>query len=236
MVTLRSYIVPLEQAGCRTSLAWSKACSATCSATRSSPTWPSSAATRSAAKAPRSGMLFQASNTKILNNDLSQQRQRALDRAKANGATAQTLKIAGREVSFFSTPDNRLRSFHAVDGDFHLVTTSRAMVERFLTRQRRPRLARQVGRVPLCPPGDAADPQRHDLRLFLVRVLRGPAQPAIPGRAGAADEVGHRHGAAAAGPAGRRRRAGPRRHAGRSRLPPACCRAASAAGPTAAAR
>jgi hypothetical protein len=44
----------------------------------------------------------------------------------------QTLSIGGREVSFYSTPDNRLRSFYAVDGDYHLVTTSRAMIERFL--------------------------------------------------------------------------------------------------------
>jgi hypothetical protein len=79
------------------------------------------------------GIMFQAKNTRILKNDLSQQRERALDRAKDKGGTAQTLPIAGREVSFFSTPDNRLRSFYAVDGDFHLVTTSRAMVERFLS-------------------------------------------------------------------------------------------------------
>jgi len=78
------------------------------------------------------GILFQAKNTGILRNDLSQQRRRALDRAKEQGATAETLQIAGREVSFFSTPDNRLRSFYAIDGDFHLVTTSRAMVEQFL--------------------------------------------------------------------------------------------------------
>jgi hypothetical protein len=78
------------------------------------------------------GILFQAKNSRILQNDLSQQRQRALDRAKDNGGLAETLTIGGREVSFFSTPDNRLRSFYVVDGDFHLVTTSRTMVERFL--------------------------------------------------------------------------------------------------------
>jgi hypothetical protein len=78
------------------------------------------------------GILFQATNTRILNNDLTQQRQRALDRNKEKGAAAETLQIAGREVSFYSTPDNRLRSFYVVDGDFHLVTTSRAMVEQFL--------------------------------------------------------------------------------------------------------
>src|SRR5262245_37284414 len=79
------------------------------------------------------GIVFQAINTKILKNDLSQQRDRALDKVKDNGAKAETLQIAGREVSFFSTPDNRLRSFYAVDGDYHLVTTSRAMVEQFLS-------------------------------------------------------------------------------------------------------
>src|SRR4029078_789087 len=39
------------------------------------------------------GILFQATNSRILKNDLSQQRQRALDRAKEKGATAQTLTI-----------------------------------------------------------------------------------------------------------------------------------------------
>ncbi len=34
-------------------------------------------------------------------------------------------------MTFLSTPDNQLRSFHAVDGDFHLVTTSREIVRRF---------------------------------------------------------------------------------------------------------
>jgi hypothetical protein len=78
------------------------------------------------------GILFHAKNTNVLKNDLSKQRQRALDRAKEQGATAETLQIAGRDVSFYSTPDNRLRSFYATSGDFHLVTTSRAMVEQFL--------------------------------------------------------------------------------------------------------
>lgn len=76
------------------------------------------------------GMLFQARNN-VLAGDIAQQRKRALAREKANGSAAETVKIAGHDVSFISTPDNRLRSFHAVDGDFHLVTTSRAMVERF---------------------------------------------------------------------------------------------------------
>lgn len=78
------------------------------------------------------GILFEAKNTRILKNDFSQQRQRALDRVLDKGGASQTLTIAGQEVSFFSTPDNRLRSFYAVRGDYHLVTTSRAMAEQFL--------------------------------------------------------------------------------------------------------
>ncbi len=77
------------------------------------------------------GILFQAHGTEVLANDLTQQRRRAQARAKENGATEETVEIAGRKVSYFSTPDNRLRSFHAIDGDFQLVTTSRAIVERF---------------------------------------------------------------------------------------------------------
>jgi hypothetical protein len=79
------------------------------------------------------GILFQARSNSLLRNDLMQQRQRAQRRFASRGATGQTLQIAGREVSLVSTPDNRLRSFYVSDGDFHLVTTSQAMVERFLT-------------------------------------------------------------------------------------------------------
>lgn len=77
------------------------------------------------------GMLFQARNTKLLGNDLNKTRATILREEKGRGATMESLEIAGRKVSFISTPDNRLRSYHAVDGDYHLVTTSRAIVERF---------------------------------------------------------------------------------------------------------
>ena len=39
--------------------------------------------------------------------------------------------FGGRKVSFLSTPDNSVRSFYAVDGDCHLITTSSHIVERF---------------------------------------------------------------------------------------------------------
>jgi hypothetical protein len=76
------------------------------------------------------GMLFQAKND-VLANDLAGQRKRALAREKDAGIAEETVQIGGRDVSFLSTPDNKVRSFHAIDGKFHLVTTSRAIVERF---------------------------------------------------------------------------------------------------------
>jgi hypothetical protein len=76
------------------------------------------------------GMLFEAKND-VLASDLAGQRKRALARERDAGITEETLTIAGRAVSLLATPDNRVRSFYAIDGKFHLVTTSRAIVERF---------------------------------------------------------------------------------------------------------
>jgi hypothetical protein len=75
------------------------------------------------------GILFHANNSALLGRNLSGQRQDAL--ARHQDAKDQTVRIAGRDVSFASSPDGRLRSFYAVDGDFHLVANSRRLVERF---------------------------------------------------------------------------------------------------------
>lgn len=80
---------------------------------------------------PAIGMLFEARNSALFGTNLQNDRQTALREWKASGATLETVSIAGRDVSFLSTPDHRLRSFYAVDGDYHLVTTTRAIVERF---------------------------------------------------------------------------------------------------------
>lgn len=81
------------------------------------------------------GVLFQARSSALLGNNLQTLRQEALADNKDLGATVETVKIAGRDVSFLSTPDNSIRSFYVVDGSFHLVTSSRTIVERFLTAQ-----------------------------------------------------------------------------------------------------
>lgn len=76
------------------------------------------------------GILFQANNNFLLSRNFNGQRDDAA--AKNPDAKLETLQIGGRDVSFLSTPDGKLRSYYVADGDFHLITTSRRMVERFL--------------------------------------------------------------------------------------------------------
>lgn len=78
---------------------------------------------------PAFGILFQARNNLALRSDFMSQRQAVLNNNPA--ARQETVKIAGREVLFLHTPDNTVRSFYAVDGNFHLVSTSRELVRRF---------------------------------------------------------------------------------------------------------
>lgn len=75
------------------------------------------------------GILFHAQGAFGLASDIKSQRGTALEKHKDIEETI--LDIDGHSVSFLSTPDNRVRSFYAVDGDFHLVTTSRTIVRRF---------------------------------------------------------------------------------------------------------
>jgi hypothetical protein len=75
------------------------------------------------------GILFQANNNLLLKRNLSGQRQDAKD--KREDATEVTLQIAGHDVSYIATSDGRLRSYYAIDGDYHLVANSRRLIERF---------------------------------------------------------------------------------------------------------
>jgi hypothetical protein len=75
------------------------------------------------------GIMFQANNNLLLGQNFSSERSKAVD--KHPGAKLETISIAGHDVSYLSTPDGRLRSYYAVDGDFHLITASRRLVERF---------------------------------------------------------------------------------------------------------
>ena len=76
------------------------------------------------------GALFSTKNAGLLISSMQSDRKAAL---KANSdASLDTIQIAGRDVSMLSTPDNRLRSFMASDGDYVFVTTSSALMKRFL--------------------------------------------------------------------------------------------------------
>jgi len=77
------------------------------------------------------GVLFQARNEKLLAADLERQRKEALAREKDAGGREEAIKIAGRAVSLIRSDDRSLWSYHAVDGDYHLVTTSKEIVRRF---------------------------------------------------------------------------------------------------------
>ena len=76
------------------------------------------------------GILMQAKNNFLLSADMMRQRRAAL--TQFDDAEERTLKIADQSVSLVSTPDGRVRSYYVQHEDFHLVTTSRTLVERFL--------------------------------------------------------------------------------------------------------
>ncbi len=77
-----------------------------------------------------SGILFEARSSTILKLQLDKIRTEAI--AGVDGATLQDISINGKEVSLASTPDHRVRSYYAVHGKYHLVTTSRTLAKRFL--------------------------------------------------------------------------------------------------------
>ena len=75
------------------------------------------------------GVLFHANNSSLLGGSLGKQRQDAKNARK--DAVEETVRIAGHDVSYIHTPDGQIRSFYAIDGDYHLVTNSRRLAERF---------------------------------------------------------------------------------------------------------
>ena len=75
------------------------------------------------------GILFEARDSLLLKIQLDRLRDQA--RAADPGARETTVKIAGRDVSFLSTPDNTIRAFYAIDGNYHFISTSRTLVEKF---------------------------------------------------------------------------------------------------------
>jgi len=78
---------------------------------------------------PAVGFLFEARNNALLRSDFEDKRS---EQIKKGAATEEKLKIAGQGVSYLHSPDGAVRSYYAVQGDYHFVSTSRALVTRFL--------------------------------------------------------------------------------------------------------
>jgi hypothetical protein len=76
------------------------------------------------------GILFHAKNNVLLAQDLNRQRRAAL--AQFPDAAEETVRIADRDVSLIATPNGQVRSYYYADGDFHLTTTSRRLMQRFI--------------------------------------------------------------------------------------------------------
>lgn len=76
------------------------------------------------------GMLFQAKNSFALSADFI--RQRAESKVANPGTVEEQVDVDGKQVSYLHSPDGAVRSYYAVDGDFHFVTTSKSLARRFL--------------------------------------------------------------------------------------------------------
>ncbi len=76
------------------------------------------------------GLLFQARSNVVLGTSFTQQRQEW--KKKIPGTTETQVKIGDRNVSLLASSDGRVRSYYVVDGDYHFLTTSKALVRRFL--------------------------------------------------------------------------------------------------------
>ncbi|MGI9471702.1 MAG: hypothetical protein ACR2NZ_09240 [Rubripirellula sp.] len=76
------------------------------------------------------GVLIKAKNAFLLGTSV------AADRASLakqdETVTLKNMKIAGRDVSFLSSGDNRVRSYLTQDGDYLFVSNSRELTERFI--------------------------------------------------------------------------------------------------------
>ena len=76
------------------------------------------------------GFLFYARNSLLLRNDIVGQRRDAM--AADHAVSEKKIAVGKHVISLLSTPDNRIHSYYAVDGDFHFVTSSETLARRFL--------------------------------------------------------------------------------------------------------
>ena len=78
------------------------------------------------------GVMLHAKATERLEKNLRTKRAKFAKENTKIGAKIVTIPFGDESIEFLSTPDNRYRSFYAVSGDCHLMTTSLVIARRFL--------------------------------------------------------------------------------------------------------
>ena len=81
---------------------------------------------------PSLGVLFQARQMGLLRSSMERDRAEALAAGQSRGMREEQVEIEGETVSLLTTPDHSVRSFMVSDASHLLVTSSRAVVERFI--------------------------------------------------------------------------------------------------------
>lgn len=79
---------------------------------------------------PAVGVILHAKGTDSLKKRITNRRKAFAKRS--DQISIVELEVGGEKISFLSTPNNMHRSFHVVQGDFHLITNCKKMVERFI--------------------------------------------------------------------------------------------------------
>ncbi len=80
------------------------------------------------------GILFQARQSVELALELANviKEHRHQARSRVPDSEEKRVTIEGQDVSFLTSSDNRIRSFYAIKGEYHLVTNSQRLVSRFI--------------------------------------------------------------------------------------------------------
>ncbi|MFN5770364.1 MAG: hypothetical protein ACK5ZC_14905 [Pirellulaceae bacterium] len=127
---------------------------------------------------PSLGVLFQARQMGLLRSSMERDRAEALAAGQSRAMREEKVEIEGEIVSLLTTPDHSVRSFLVSDASHLLVTSSRAVVERFIrvSQGRGPTLAQspvfRLAREQL-PPG----PEDVLFGFFSPEFLRGLVSP-----------------------------------------------------------
>ncbi len=133
------------------------------------------------------GVLFEAKNSFLLRTSLSQQRATAV--REVPGAKLTKAEIAGHQVDFLSSPNGRLRSYYATDGEYHLVASSRTMIERFYEAAGGERGAGRRRGFPHRATGVPHHTRRSRVCSFVPSVSCEPYQPGVSHRTRSATAV-----------------------------------------------